>query len=49
MTYKKRKHLKLLKSSPKLDSIRTGCTDEEFVQFFDSLPLPDENFFELEK
>jgi len=49
MQYNKRKHLKLLKSSPKLESPRTSLTDEEFVKFLDSMPIPDENFFELEK
>jgi len=49
MQYDKRKHLKLLKSSPKLESPRTSLTDEEFVKFLDSMPIPDENFFELEK
>jgi hypothetical protein len=49
MEYNKRKHLKLLKSSPKLESRRTSLTDEEFVKFLDSMRIPDENFFELEK
>lgn len=50
MQYDKRKHLKLLKSSPKLESLRTrSLIDEEFVKFLDSLPIPDENFFELQK
>lgn len=49
MQYNKRKHLKLLKSSPKLESPRTSLTDEEFVKFLDSMAIPDENFFELEK
>ena len=49
MQYNKRKHLKLLKSSPKLESPRRSLTDEEFVKFLDSMPRPDENFFELEK
>ena len=49
MQYNKRKHLKLLKSSPKLESPRRSLTDEEFVKFLDSMPIADENFFELEK
>ena len=48
MQYDKRKHLKLLKSWPKLESPRTSLTDEEFVKFLNSMPIPDENFFELE-
>ena len=49
MQYNKRKHLKLLKSSPKLESPRRSLTDEEFVKFLDSMPIADENFFELQK
>jgi hypothetical protein len=49
MKYNKIKHLRLLKYSPKLESPRTSFSDEEFVKFLDSMPIPDENFFELEK
>ena len=49
MQYDKRKHLKLLKSLPKLESPRRSLTDEEFVKFLDSMPIADENFFELQK
>jgi len=49
MQYNKSKHLKLLKSSPKLESPKTSITDEEFVKFLDSMAIPDENFFELQK
>ena len=45
MEYNKKKHLKLLKSSPKLESPRRSLTDEEFVKFLDSMPRPDERFF----
>ena len=49
MEYNKKKHLKLLQSSPRVESLRKkSLTDEEFVQFLDSLPRPDENFFELQ-
>jgi ATP-dependent exoDNAse (exonuclease V) beta subunit len=49
MEYNKKKHLKLLKSSPKLESLRTGLTDEKFVKFLDFMPIADENFFELQE
>ena len=49
MKYNKRKHLRLLKYSPKLESPRTSFSDEEFVKLLDSMPIPDENFFELEE
>lgn len=50
MQYNKRKHLKLLKSSPKSESFRLkgkSLTAEEFEKFMDSRPITDENFFEL--
>lgn len=47
MKYNKRKHLKLLKFSPKSESPRTNLSDEEFVKFLDSMLIPDANFFEL--
>nr|YP_010134041.1 hypothetical protein KYU77_pgp066 [Tryblionella apiculata]QWM93530.1 hypothetical protein [Tryblionella apiculata] len=49
MEYDKKKHLKLLKSCPKLESPRTSLSDEEFVKFLDSIPRPDEKFFKLRK
>ena len=48
-SYNKRQHLKLLKYSPKLESPRTSLSDEEFVKLLDPMPIPNENFFELEK
>lgn len=49
MQYSKREHLKLLKSSPELESPRPSRTGEKFFKFLDSMPIADENFFELRK
>jgi len=48
MQYNKQRHLKLLKYSPKLKSPRISLSDEEFVELLESMPIPDENFFELQ-
>ena len=46
MQYNKKKHLTLLKDSPKLKGPKTSFSDEEFLKLLES--RPDEKFFELE-
>jgi hypothetical protein len=47
MRYDKKRHLKLLKCSPKLKNPKKKFSEEEFLKLLES--TPDENFFELQK
>ena len=47
MQYNKNKHLKLLKSWPKVKNSKKYTSEEEFLNFLDSTPDTEEDFWEL--